>query len=186
VIYAHTPSAPLPAFGTFPSAQMVRMMEGVITSGTGTRAALGRPAAGKTGTSQSYRDAWFVGFTPDWIAGVWVGNDDNRPMAGVTGGQLPADIWRRFMVLAHRGLPPSQFAWAPPLPDPPQPHWSPSLEPQPVDIYDEPWSEEGPEPARIWTHEDEDPVEAWPYRRADADVEPPGRPYLTWPSRSPN
>ena len=70
------------------------MMEGVITSGTGTRAAFGRPAAGKTGTSQDWRDAWFVGFTPDWVCGVWVGNDDDaadeprhrRPAAGARSG----------------------------------------------------------------------------------------------------
>lgn len=93
------------------AAVMVRMMEAVVQRGTGSRAAFGRPAAGKTGTTQSWRDAWFVGFTPDWTAGVWVGNDDNRPMNRVTGGDLPAEIWRRYMLAAEDGLPAREFAF---------------------------------------------------------------------------
>ena len=95
--------------------KMVDMMMGVIERGTGTRAGFGRPAAGKTGTSQDWRDAWFVGFTPDWAAGVWVGNDDYSPMDHVAGGTLPAAIWRQFMVEAHKGLPARPFDWLPPL-----------------------------------------------------------------------
>ena len=69
---------------------------------TGKRAALpGRPAAGKTGTTQKFRDAWFVGYTANYVAGVWVGNDDGTPMKGVTGGSLPADIWKAMMMEAH-------------------------------------------------------------------------------------
>jgi penicillin-binding protein 1A len=103
--------------------KMVDMMMGVIERGTGTRAAFGRPAAGKTGTSQDWRDAWFVGFTPYWAAGVWVGNDDYSPMEHVAGGTLPAAIWRQFMVEAHKGLPIRPFDWLPPLdaPTPGQP-----------------------------------------------------------------
>ena len=71
-------------------------------NGTGKRARLKRPAAGKTGTSQGYRDAWFVGYTPDLIAGVWMGNDNGRPMNSVTGGTLPARLWRDFMTQALR------------------------------------------------------------------------------------
>ena len=111
-LYQHPPSGPTPVYDQLEAAQMVRMLEGVIGWGTGRRAGFGRVAAGKTGTSQDFRDAWFVGFTPDWVAGVWVGNDDSRPMAGVTGGQLPAEIWRRFMIIAHDGLPPRDFTWA--------------------------------------------------------------------------
>lgn len=74
--------------------------------GTGRRARLeGRPAAGKSGTSQAHRDAWFVGFTADFVTGVWVGNDDGTPMDGVTGGGLPAEIWHDVMMAAHEGLP---------------------------------------------------------------------------------
>jgi len=83
---------------------MVRMMQAVIERGTGRRANLGRPAAGKTGTNQDNRDAWFVGFTPDYVTGVWVGNDDDRPMNKVVGGDMPASIWRRYMLAAHEGL----------------------------------------------------------------------------------
>lgn len=88
------------------------MLAEVMRSGTGRRAALDRPSAGKTGTSQDNRDAWFVGFTSDLVVGVWVGNDDNTPMNGVTGGGLPAEIWQAFMFDAHRGQQPK------PLPGP--------------------------------------------------------------------
>ena len=79
------------------------MMGEVIKSGTGKRARLKLPAMGKTGTSQSYRDAWFIGYTRKFVAGVWVGNDNNAPMREVTGGGLPALIWQRIMSYAHSG-----------------------------------------------------------------------------------
>lgn len=86
---------------------MNRMMRLVVSDGTGSRAAFPDfDVAGKTGTSQDYRDAWFVGYTSDLIAGVWVGNDDNSPTKKVTGGLLPAEIWRNVMEPAHRGLTP--------------------------------------------------------------------------------
>ncbi len=113
LVWQHTVTAGAPAYDPRLAGQMVRMMEGVIQNGTGRHADLGRPAAGKTGTSQDWRDAWFVGFTPDWAAGVWVGNDDNSQMARVTGGSLPAEIWRRFMIEAHKGVPPHDFDFLP-------------------------------------------------------------------------
>jgi penicillin-binding protein 1A len=83
------------------------MLNAVLVTGTGKRAALPRhPAAGKTGTSQDFRDAWFVGYTVHFVAGVWVGNDDRRSMNRVMGGTLPARLWREVMLLAHDGLPP--------------------------------------------------------------------------------
>jgi len=85
---------------------LIYMMTQVIEQGTGTRAALDRPAAGKTGTTQAARDAWFVGFTADYVAGVWMGYDDNSPLTGVTGGGLPAEIWRETMLRVHEGMPP--------------------------------------------------------------------------------
>ena len=87
--------------------QLVYMMHRGIEAGTGTRARLpdGRPSAGKTGTTSSYRDAWFIGFTGDYVAGVWMGYDDNTPLTGVTGGGLPAEIWREAMARIHDGLP---------------------------------------------------------------------------------
>ncbi|MGY3438694.1 MULTISPECIES: transglycosylase domain-containing protein [unclassified Marinovum] len=85
---------------------LVYMMEKVVSEGSGRRAALdGRPAAGKTGTTQAARDAWFIGFTADYVAGVWMGYDDNTPLTGVTGGGLPAEIWHETMVRVHEGLP---------------------------------------------------------------------------------
>ncbi|KAB2911714.1 MAG: PBP1A family penicillin-binding protein [Hyphomicrobiaceae bacterium] len=84
------------------------MLNAVLVSGTGRRAALPKhPAAGKTGTSQDFRDAWFVGFTAHFVAGVWVGNDDGRTMNRVMGGNLPARLWRDVMVLAHEGYAPA-------------------------------------------------------------------------------
>src|SRR5262249_54219909 len=64
----------------------------------------GWPAAGKTGTSQDFRDAWFIGYTSHLVAGVWLGNDDNSPTRKTTGGSLPVEIWSRFMKAAHQGV----------------------------------------------------------------------------------
>jgi penicillin-binding protein 1A len=85
---------------------MNEMMRAVVTEGTATRARFdGQDLAGKTGTSQDSRDAWFVGYSGYMVASVWVGNDDNSPMKNVTGGTLPAKIWRDIMEPAHAGLP---------------------------------------------------------------------------------
>ena len=84
---------------------MTKMMELTIQSGTGKNAKISRPAAGKTGTSQSLRDAWFVGFTSDIVVGVWFGNDNDSPMKDITGGTAPAILWKDFMSKAHQGIP---------------------------------------------------------------------------------
>lgn len=92
------------------AAELTDMLEGVIKKGgTGSRADIGRPAAGKTGTTSNYHDAWFVGYTPDLVCGVWVGNDDNSAMNGVMGGQLPAQIWKAFMEKALAQTPAKNF-----------------------------------------------------------------------------
>jgi membrane peptidoglycan carboxypeptidase len=86
--------------------QLVYMMEKVISEGTGQRAKFGGwELAGKTGTTSANKDAWFVGFSADYVAGVWMGYDDNTPLKGVTGGGLPAEIWREAMSRVHEGLP---------------------------------------------------------------------------------
>jgi len=85
------------------------MMRGVITNGTGMAANIGRPAAGKTGTTSDYKDAWFVGFTPDLVAAVWIGHDNEGTLNGLTGGTIPAIIWRDFMAAAHEGIPVHDF-----------------------------------------------------------------------------
>ncbi len=95
-------------------AQLNDMLGAAIEEGTAKAARLGRPAAGKTGTSQDFRDAWFIGYTADFVAGVWVGNDDAAPMKRVTGGGLPALVWRDFMTAAHAGLPPRPIGPPPP------------------------------------------------------------------------
>jgi 1A family penicillin-binding protein len=82
-------------------AEMLRLLVAVVDHGTGRAAKFDRPAAGKTGTTQDYHDAWFIGFTGDLVAGVWVGNDDSSPTDKVSGGSLPAQIWHDFMVAAY-------------------------------------------------------------------------------------
>jgi penicillin-binding protein 1A len=85
---------------------LLAMLWNVVATGTGGSASLGpREAAGKTGTTQNSQDAWFVGFTTDYVTAVWVGNDDNSPTRGVTGGTLPAQIWKAAMLTAEKGLP---------------------------------------------------------------------------------
>ena len=105
-LYAHKPAEPERVMSPAVAKHMTHMLYQVMHSGTGRRAHLGRrPAAGKTGTTNDWRDAWFVGYTAQLTAGVWVGNDDYRPMDKVTGGAIPAEIWKNFMVAAHQGLP---------------------------------------------------------------------------------
>jgi penicillin-binding protein 1A len=87
-------------------AMMNGMMQQTLTIGTAKKASLpGWQAAGKTGTSQDFRDAWFIGYTPHLVTSVWLGNDDNSPTKHVTGGSLPVDIWSQFMRTAHQGVP---------------------------------------------------------------------------------
>ncbi len=90
------------------------MLRTAVTDGTGRLAARNDYRAyGKTGTSQDFRDAWFVGFTDEYIAGVWLGNDDNSPMTGITGGSLPAQIWRDVMGEAHKKKGPQPLSRTP-------------------------------------------------------------------------
>lgn len=154
VIYTHQTSSPVPAYDIHWASMMVKMMQKVVTNGTGTRANFGRPAAGKTGTSQNFRDAWFIGFTPDYVAGVWVGNDDDKPMNQVTGGQVAAAIWKDYMVTAHMNLPSREFEWLLPDPEP---------------VYDD--------DPRNGFYEGL----AYDFETAERDVAPPPQPIPMWP-----
>ena len=87
---------------------MNTMMQETLLSGTAHKAELpGWMAAGKTGTSQDFRDAWFIGYTANLVTGVWLGNDDNSPTKKATGGGLPVEVWTRFMRAAHQGVAPA-------------------------------------------------------------------------------
>jgi 1A family penicillin-binding protein len=90
-------------------AQLVDMMKGVVRDGTGKNAYLPRPIAGKTGTTSDYKDAWFIGFVPQLVTGTWVGNDNNTPMNRMTGGWIPAMMWRDFMKEALKNVPVLDF-----------------------------------------------------------------------------
>jgi len=104
-LYTRKESVPERVYAAVYAKQMTSILNDVINTGTGHGARLGdREAAGKTGTSQDYRDAWFIGFTAQYATGVWMGNDNNAPMAKVTGGLFPVDAWKAFMLKAHRNV----------------------------------------------------------------------------------
>lgn len=108
IIYERAEYEPARVYERAQAETMTAMMAEVIRSGTGKAAAVdGWPVAGKTGTSQSSRDAWFVGYSAELLGGVWTGNDDDTPMNGVTGGGLPARLWSDMMTIAHAGRSPS-------------------------------------------------------------------------------
>jgi penicillin-binding protein 1A len=102
-----------PVFSAEASYQLIKVMKGVVLRGTAPAANIGRPVAGKTGTTSDHRDAWFVGFSPQICTAVWIGNDTPTPMyGGATGGTLAATLWARFMRDAHKGLPVQDFEGA--------------------------------------------------------------------------
>ncbi len=103
VLYARRDGSAKRALDPQTVRSMNDLLRGVVEWGSGKAAHPGRPAAGKTGTSSDFRDAWFVGYTGELVTGVWVGNDDSSPMKQVTGGSLPARLWGAFMADALRG-----------------------------------------------------------------------------------
>jgi penicillin-binding protein 1A len=123
VLFEERP-APQPAVDPEVARTVTSMLTEVVEDGTGTRADIGRPVAGKTGTNQAYRDAWFAGYTPQYTAAVWIGDPAAQvPVViegtSVTGGSYPAQIWHDFMAVAHDGLPvigftpPDERLWPP-------------------------------------------------------------------------
>lgn len=105
ILYQHQADTPRELVPPDVAANMTRMLQAAVQSGTARRADIGRPAAGKTGTTQSGRDGWFLGFTADLTAGVWMGRDDNKAVRGLAGGAAPTLAWADFMREATRGLP---------------------------------------------------------------------------------
>ncbi|MFL6816689.1 MAG: transglycosylase domain-containing protein [Bradyrhizobium sp.] len=106
VLYARPPDPLSHVVETGHVAMMNTMMQETLLSGTARKAEIpGWTAAGKTGTSQDFRDAWFIGYTANLVTGVWLGNDDNSPTRKATGGGLPVEVWTRFMKVAHQGVP---------------------------------------------------------------------------------
>ena len=115
ILLDNTPQPTL-VLDSWATAQINSALQSVVSGGTGKEAALGRPAAGKTGTTSSERDVWFVGYVPQLAASVWIGKDDFTPLGqGVTGGTYAAPIWRSFMQEALKNepvesfLPPAKF-----------------------------------------------------------------------------
>jgi penicillin-binding protein 1A len=105
VLYARAPDQPAQVIDPRHVAMMNTMMQETLLSGTARKAEIpGWSAAGKTGTSQDFRDAWFIGYTSNLVTGVWLGNDDNSPTKKATGGGLPVEVWTRFMKTAHEGV----------------------------------------------------------------------------------
>jgi penicillin-binding protein 1A len=131
VLYQRNP-VPLPAVIADDKVGMMNgMMKQTLTIGTAKNFALpGWEAAGKSGTSQNYRDAWFIGYTSHMVTAVWLGNDDGSSTKRITGGSLPASIWNTFMKAAHKGVPPKPLPGTPWVP-PPEPEAAPVLAQQP-------------------------------------------------------
>jgi penicillin-binding protein 1A len=105
VLYERQGSGPGPVASAASVRKMLDVMAATVENGTARKAKIDRPVYGKTGTSQNFRDAWFIGLTSDLVTGVWVGNDDNAPMDKVTGGTLPVMIWHDFMAPALAATP---------------------------------------------------------------------------------
>ena len=115
VYYQHSPTRPVRVYDPDLASWMNAMLIAAVADpvGTGNRAGFGAwTVAGKTGTSQDWRDAWFIGFTSAYTGGIWIGNDDDSPMRRVTGGGLPASLWSQIMTAAHDGLQPGHLPGA--------------------------------------------------------------------------
>lgn len=166
------------------AAGLTSMLEDVIATGTGKRAAIGRPAAGKTGTTSDYKDAWFVGYTPDLAAAVWIGNDDGTPTDGLMGGYLPAATWSSFMSSALANVPAHDFSQmvidqrrpaAPPVKEIRDETPAPRYEEPPVyeePRYEEPRYEEEPRYYEEPSYYEEPRYDEPTYKNYDYDDEP--------------
>jgi membrane peptidoglycan carboxypeptidase len=169
-----------------------KMLQGVITQGTGTRAAIGRPAAGKTGTTDSRIAVWFIGYTPDLAGAVWAGNPENSQFhlhdltiggtfypGGVCGGCLPGPIWAQAMEGALKGRPKTKFHEPSSFPQAPQPVFTPPANPQP---NPEPtFTQQQPQPTKTHTKTQTKTTTQAPKTQQP----PPPQPIKTKPKKSP-
>lgn len=112
VVYEAPTTKPIKVMNLSTASQMTSMLKTVIKSGTGVAANIGKPAAAKTGTTDDSKDAYFMGYTPNIVAGVWVGNDDNTKMGNLTGGTVPAIIWKDVMSVATQPYGSADFQYA--------------------------------------------------------------------------
>ena len=117
VLYDHQPPEQRVLVAPWIAAEMTDLLQTVVLSGTGTAAQIGRPVAGKTGTTQTNRDGWFIGFSSGLTTGVWMGRDDAKPIPGLWGGTAPAHAFRDFMTVAVANRPIEQFETQVPMPN---------------------------------------------------------------------
>ena len=117
LLYQHQPEEPRVLVAPWVAAQMTDLLQSVVANGTGRSAELGRPTAGKTGTTSSNKDAWFIGFSSGLTTGVWMGRDDNRALPGLAGGRAPARAFHDFMIRAVANRPAEPFATEVQTPD---------------------------------------------------------------------
>jgi penicillin-binding protein 1A len=166
ILYQHQPDENRTLVAPWVAAQMTDLMQAAVMTGTGLGANIGRPVAGKTGTTTSNKDGWFLGFSSGLTAGIWMGRDDNKAIPGLQGGRAPARAFREFMsrAVARRPAEPFEIAvetpeWATPEPDE---VWyeAPAADAPLVDAEGNPLpgpppAESGPPPARIPADEEE-------------------------------
>jgi penicillin-binding protein 1A len=197
VIYEHFDDGSRTLVTPWVAAQMTDLLQSVVASGTGRGAALGRPTAGKTGTTSSEKDGYFVGFSSGLTTGVWIGRDDNRRIPGLAGGKNPASAFRHFMAAAVANRPVEQFTTEVATPE-----WQtdepieelPSeggmmVDPEgsgfPADAPDLPYEEPRPAPALPPRQPDEQPDPRYDDRREPARIPPRQEPRRERPVRTP-
>jgi penicillin-binding protein 1A len=151
LLYQHEPTEERVLVAPWVAAGMTDLLQSAVLSGTGRAAQIGRPVAGKTGTTTSNKDGWFIGFSSGLTTGVWMGRDDARPIAGLQGGTAPARAFAAFMRVAVANRPVEQFETNVPLPDwqlePDEEIWGQPYEDGSAPLVDENGNPIGPQPA---------------------------------------
>ncbi|HEX8528117.1 transglycosylase domain-containing protein [Allosphingosinicella sp.] len=175
LLYQHQSEGERVLVAPWVAAQMIELLEGVVSHGSGRNAALGRPTAGKTGTTTSNKDGWFLGFSSGITTGVWMGRDDSRTVAGLAGGRAPAQAFHDFMVRAVAGRPVEPFRTEVALPDgvpePEAEEWVPVPEGSLVDPDGGPLEPADPDVPPIVGPIEREPAER-PRDEDDGDIAP--------------